>query len=174
MDAAQQLERDAGVTEMARIEDSAIGLADRLRGGEDAPLTLLLKGNLQLSGTLACTGHGWLLMSDGNRSVLVPLHAVIRISGLPGTAVKPVGTVRHSLASVLRTLARDRAAVHLYLEDSEHAGPLAGVFDRVGFDYVELAVTADGEPRRQRNVLTSYAIPFAALVAVSSRNNGRP
>ncbi len=174
LDAAQQAERDADIAEMARIEASGIALADRLRGGVGVPLALLLRGNLKFSGTVSRVGHGWLLLADGNRSVLVPLQSLLRISGLPVTAVMAVGTVRYSLASALRTLARDRAAVHVYLEDSDKTGPLSGVLDGVGSDFLELAVIGDGEARRQRNVVASYAIPFAALVALSSRNGARP
>ena len=42
------------------------------------------------------------------------------------------------------------------------------MIDRVGRDYLDLAVTGDGEERRAANVRQLATIPFAALAGIRS------
>jgi hypothetical protein len=83
---------------------------------------------------------------------------------------------RLGLASALRGLARDRAALAVIVS----GGPTGettfhGVIDRVGRDYLDLAVTGAGEERRAANVLQLATIPLSALAGIrSARTPGLP
>ncbi|MCY0903556.1 hypothetical protein [Arthrobacter sp. H14-L1] len=170
--AGRLLELETDVAELIRMEESAISLADRIRGAADSPVTVVLSGNVRFRGTVSYVGQEWLLLTEGERSVLVPLRHLTRISDLPKGVLKPLSQVPHTLAAALRTLARERAAVRVYLVGADMAGsglPVTGVLDRVGSDFVELAVVADGEPRRESSVRARLGIPFTAVVAISSR-----
>ncbi len=174
--AARLLEMETDVAELVRMEESAISLADRIRGALDSPVTVVLSGNVRFSGTVSYVGQEWLLLAEAERSVLVPLRHLTRIWDLPRGVLKPSSRVPHTLASALRTLARERSAVRVYLLGSEIGGsclPVTGVLERVGSDFLELAVVADGEPRRESSVRARYGIPFAAVLAISSRTEAR-
>lgn len=170
--AAHLLELETDVAELVRMEESAISLADRIRGAVDSPVTVVLNGYLRFSGTVSYVGQEWLLLVEAERSVLIPLRHLTRISDLPKRVLKPVSRVPHTLAAALRTLARERVPVHVYLVGAEFGGnnpPVTGVLDRVGSDFLELAVLGDGEARRESSVRARTGIPFAAIVAISSR-----
>lgn len=174
--AARLLDLETDVAELVRMEESAIALADRIRGAVDSPVTVVLSGNVRFSGTVSYVGQEWLLLTEAERSVLVPLRHLTRISDLPNGVLKPLSRVPHTLAAALRALARERAAVRVYLVGAESAGssqPVTGVLERVGADFMELAVVADGEPRRESSVRARYGIPFAAVVAIISRVQAR-
>jgi hypothetical protein len=51
---------------------------------------------------------------------------------------------------------------------------LAGVIDRVGSDYLDLAAVVPGEARRSGSVGQVSAIPFSVVAMVRSNNSGAP
>ena len=172
--AAGMQELEAEVAELAQIEQSRLELIDRLRGAVDAELQLMLRESLQFTGTVTYVGLDWLLLAVADRSVLIPVASIVWVAGLGPLALKPAGKVRRTLASALRTLARDRAPVNVHLgAGAGRETALSGFLDGVGADYLELALVPEGESRRTRNVAASYSIPFGALLALSSRVQDR-
>ncbi|MCZ2402784.1 hypothetical protein IV498_06180 [Paenarthrobacter sp. Z7-10] len=173
--AARQQDLETEISERVRLELAGISLADRLRAAAGSQLHITVRGQLQFFGTVSCVGLDWLLLSVSTRSVLLPLGALVRVSGLGPQAVEPVGRVGISLASALRNLMRDRAGVVLYLADdgSPDAG-LTGVLDGVGQDFVEFSVLPAMEPARSHKVTARYVVPFSMLLAVASQAEDRP
>ena len=92
---------------------------------------------------------GTLIVSGSSGSVVIASAAVRAVSGLGRrTAVaEDEGPVRGrlDLRRALRGLARDRASLHLVLDDGT---VLVGTIDRVGADYVEVAEHAADLHRR--------------------------
>lgn len=170
LEAAERLALESEISERARMDQSAIEFADRLRGQTGHFLKFRLQGGRTFAGTLTHTGSGWLMLEEGVRSVLIPLGAVRFVEGLTRSTA-PAGAAggrRLGLASAFRALARDRAEVMVYLGD-EGGGYVSGTIDRVGRDFLEMAVLPAGEPRRPGNSGTVYAVPFAAVTAAVSQ-----
>ena len=170
-EAAERAEVDAEVTDRSRRELAAVRLTDRLRAAGGSTLTLSVTGGLRITGLLADTGPDWLLLEEaGGGSALVPLAAVLGLAGLPPWASAPdsEGAVaaRLRLGYALRGLARDRAAVTVFLTDG---AAVAGTIDRVGADFLEVTEHPVGEPRRRGAVRGARVLPFAGVALVRSR-----
>jgi hypothetical protein len=169
----EHAERAAEVEDRARAEVGAVRFLDRLRAAVDLPLRVRTAAGL-VAGTLSRLGRDWLLLEeDGGREVLVPLHAVLTVGGLPPLAAAP-GTMdavtrRLGLWFVLRRLARDRAPVRVLLADGTALG---ATVDRVGADFLEVAVVPTGEARRPAAVRDVLVVPMRGLVAVRREAEG--
>lgn len=171
MAAGARLDLDADVAERTRAEAAAVELADRLRGSLGLLIVVQLASGSTVEGTLSHAGSQALVLDEPLHQVLVPYAAAVRYRGLSRVAVPEPSRVRQrlGLASALRGLARDRAALAVLLTGGS-AGEtvLHGVIDRVGRDHLDLAVTGDGEDRRTANVRQVATIPFGALAGVRS------
>ncbi len=161
-------QRSAEVAERTRAEIGQIELAARLRPAVGAAVKLRCRAGVNLSGRLERVGPDWVLLTeDTGREALVAMPALISIGGLSRLSAAPgsegVVAARLGLRSALRGIARDRSVVAVHTGD----GPvLSGTLDRVGADFVELAVHPTGEWRRSGEVREVAVIPFHALVAV--------
>lgn len=153
-DADQRLRLEVGrTTIVARLRaavghDVAVGIDDQV-----------------IRGRIEGVGPDWVLIGDGSETLL-PLASVGWLQGLGRASdVGDPGRVwsRLGLRSALRGLARDRAEVRLH-----HAAgqPVSGTIDRVGDDYLDLAVHPPGEPRRAAAVTAVRTVPLTAVRAV--------
>ena len=154
----------------ARAEIGSVALADRLRGAVGSSLSLHCRGAGRVAGRLVEVGPDFVLVEDEQaRSSLVAAGAILAVSGLSRrTAVaEDAGPVRGrlDLRRALRALARDRAAVHLTLDDGL---VLSGTVDRVGADYLELAEHPADQPRRSEAVVGVRAVVIGAIAVVRS------
>lgn len=163
LEAAEAAELAAEVEDRTRRETALISVVDRLRAAVGRPLRI---GTAQgvLRGELTETGTDWLMLREGARSaVVVPLSAVLAVSGLPATAVSgaSVGPVagRLDLRHVLRGIIRDRAPVRLVVRDGQS---YRGVLNRGGADFVEVATDSSESGRSA----PSWLIPLPAVVAI--------
>lgn len=176
MAASERLDLDAEITERTRTESAAVELADRLRGSLGLLLVVQLASGSTFEGTLSHAGSQALVLDEPMHQVLVPYASAVRYLGLSRLAVTEPSKVRQGLglASALRGLARDRVSLAVLISGgSAGESVLHGVIDRVGRDYLDLAVTGDGEERRAANVRQVATIPFAALAGIrSSRTPG--
>lgn len=168
LEALEGADRSAEIAERPRIEIGSLGLGERLRAASGARLRVRTPGELTVSGTLARTGPDWLLLDEGGgRETLVALSSVLAVSGLPRLAAAPGSggplAARLTLRHALRGIARDRSAVRLHLRD---ATVLDATLDRVGADFVDVALHAPGEPRRRAEVREVQVIPSAAIAVV--------
>ena len=168
-DAAQAAELAAEVAERTRRESALLRLVDRLRAAEGALVTVSLPGAGVLRGRLLDAGADWLLLDEGAaREVLVPLTAVLGVTGLGSRSATPDdGPVakRLDLRWALRGLARSRSGVALGLVDG---ALVTGTLDRVARDHLDLAEHGLGEARRVGAVRQVRLVPMSAIAYVRS------
>jgi hypothetical protein len=160
-------ERAAEVDERTRVEVGTLTVIDRLRAAGDAQVALRLPTDLTLRGRVERVGPDWLLLAeDTGREALVATAALLGIRGLGRQAGTPgsMGVVasRLTLRHALRGVARDRSAVRLHLLE----GSVDATIDRVGADFVDVALHPVAEPRRGRAVRDVELVPLRAVVAV--------
>lgn len=168
--ANERLNLDAEIAERARVDAGRVELADRLRGSLGLSIRVHLASGSVVEGNLSHAGSEALLLNEPGHQVLIPYTSALRYAGLARLAVTEPSRVRQrlGLASALRALARDR--VHLAILVSRGPGEttLHGVIDRVGRDFLDLAVTHEAQERRPPNVRQTATIPFGALASIRS------
>lgn len=168
---ADRLALETEVNERTRVEMVSLPLEDRLRAAVGCRISVQLSCGDMVRGELTHAGADALVLDDDQNQVLIPYAAAMRYVGLGRQARAENSQVRRSigLAHALRGLARDRAEVSVTICGAAGAVRLAGVIDRVGRDYIDLAAVVPGEPRRNRSVAQVSAIPFTALSMIRSQ-----
>jgi hypothetical protein len=162
---------EAEISERARVEAAAVVLMDRIRGGMGSRLAVHLHGGRAFEGVLSHAGAEALVLDERRHQVLIPYGSVAHYAGLGRVSLGETSQVRRriGLAHALRSLARDRAALTLILRHSPPDGSgLTGVIDRVGADFLDLALVAPGEVRRASQVRQVATVPFGSLGAIRS------
>jgi hypothetical protein len=169
-DAAGAAELVGEVAERTRREAALLRLADRLRPAAGAELTVHVPGAGPQRGRLLDCGVDWLLLEQtGARELLVPLPAVLGVTGLGARSAGPdaEGPVakRLDLRWALRGLARSRTGVGIGLVDGSL---VSGTLDRVGADHLDVAEHGAGELRRASAVRQVRLVPLSAVALVRS------
>ena len=172
LEAADQADLAAEVSDRTRHARAQVLLADRFRASLGAGVRLRLLGGGLLEGTVRGVGSDWLLIRDGlDADVLVRPEAVLEVGGIAGAARPAGGTVadRVTLRYLLGGLVRSRSTVTLGLVDGSS---LVGTIDAVGADALDLGssrldepaewASASGRPARS----TTRVVPLAALVVI--------
>jgi hypothetical protein len=167
--AAEQADLSAEVADVVRAQWADVALADRLGPLLGAPVRCSVTGVGVLEAPLLDAGLGWLLLGEqaGPAETLVSTAALQWVEGLTRHTDTAQGrgqlARRLGLGHVLRGIARDRAAVLLVLRDAQ---TMTGTVDRVGADFLEVAVHPLDEPRRVDRVRLVRAVPWSALAVV--------
>jgi hypothetical protein len=161
-------ERNAEIDERTRAEAGLLNIADRLRPSIGASIGVRCAGGLHLSGRVRLVGSEWLLLVEGSgREAVVATAAIWSVAGLGrlSATADSIGLVetRLGMRHVLRGIVRDRSVVRLHLRDGVI---LDGTVDRVGGDFLELAMHAAGELRRRKEVREVMVVALAAVVAL--------
>lgn len=168
-DAAQAAELTAEVAERSRREAALLLLGDRLVPAVGAQVQVHLPGVGIARGVLQACGVDWLLLEEaGRREALVPLAAVVGVTGAGARASaqdQSAVAKRLDLRWALRGLARSRTPVTLTLLDGT---AVHGTLDRVGADHLDLAEHGPEELRRAGAVRQVRLVPLRALVVVRS------
>ena len=129
-------------------------------GAIGRPLRVRDERRLAITGALLEIGPDWLLIQEGpGREVLLALTAVTICEGLAAATGPTVGGVklRLNLRFALRGIARVRSPVAIVVcggvgEPTGLYTEITGTVDRVGGDFVEVALHAPWEPRRAGSV----------------------
>ncbi len=171
VDEHERAHREAEIADRVRRELARVELSDRLRAN-DGRIELLLRGGRLIRGDLIDAGSDWLVVDERHRGeVLVPVHAIIEVSGLGRSVAAPSDPRRLlSLRQALRVLARHRVGV---IVEDELRRVRTGTIDIVGADFFELAQHPLDMPRRGGTVLASRVIPYRAVVAVTTNVDQR-
>lgn len=164
-DALAARDRALEVGELARAEISRLALVDRLAPAVGTSIVARSRGGVRFAGTVRQVGPDWVLLDEGQgREVVLSLDNVVSVTGVGRSTSPPPGPQpRLGFARVLRGLARDRSPIRVHLVDGS---VLDGTIDRVGRDFVELAVHGAGEVRRRSEVRTVEILPQRAISAV--------
>lgn len=166
-----------------RVAIGAVSAIQRLSGSIDRQIRVRLAGGVSVGGVLRTVGPDWLLLTEGQgRDCLVALAAVNAVEGLTASTGPEMTSLaqRLDLRRALRGLARDRSPVAVAMSGwaggsagsgAGAYGPigsaeLTGTIDRVGADFVEVAVHAAWEPRRAGTVRSVALVPLAGIVLV--------
>ncbi len=169
-----------------RVAFGALTAAERLAGAIGTTLRIRLDGGAVVGGSLRTMGPDWLLVVEATgRECLVCWRAVIAVEGITARSGPQLSVLerRLDLRRALRGLARDRSPVVVALTGwraGMAVGPLGdpaapdpgaeviGTIDRVGADFVEVAIHAPWEPRRAGTVRSVALVPLDAVVLVRS------
>jgi hypothetical protein len=166
-DFLERAERDSEVADRTRSEVGQITLMSRLRSSEGRELTLRLIGGATISGPVVRLGVDWMLLTCPGE-VVVPLAAVATVTNLPWDSVSPHGVEvvgsRLTLSSVFRAMAIERARITVQLSDSS---TVSGTPDRVGRDFVDLAVHHEDEAPRATAVSRRATVAYGAISVVT-------
>jgi hypothetical protein len=166
--AIETAERSGEVDERARIELGRLRLVERLRPAVGLEVRVSCPAAVTVAGALRRTGAQWLLIDErGGRQALVVLTAVMSVTGT-GRRSAASGSMdriesRLGLTHALRGIAHDRSTVRIDLIDGSS---LDGTIDRVGADYLELALHGPGEARRRSEVRELAVVALTALAVV--------
>jgi hypothetical protein len=167
LDALVSAEVAGEVAERTRIELSRVHLVDRLRAAEDHPIEVHCAGAGAIRGQLSSVAAEWLLIAEpSGGEALVANSAVLGVVGL-GRAVAPRDDTavarRLGMRQALRAIAKDRAPVEIHLVDGAvHTGTV----DRVGADFLDVAIHLLGESRRTALRSSEVALPVHAIAVV--------
>ena len=165
-EAAEAAELELEVRDRSRREASLIRTVDRLRAARGAEVALVVLGAGPVPGVLRDAGEDWVLVEQpGAGEVLVPLAAVLSVTGLGRRTAQDAGEVarRLDLRWALRGLARARSGVQVALVDGS---VLTGTLDRVGADHVDLAEHVAGQERRPSSVQGVRLVPLTGVALV--------
>ncbi|MCC3274011.1 hypothetical protein MUK71_11670 [Arthrobacter zhangbolii] len=172
MAAADERHAAGEISERVRVELGGISLQDRLRSQSGRELVVDLGRAGTLRGVLRHVGAGWVVLERERGSALAALAHVVSVRGLDRFAEPAARALNLGIASALREISRDRSIVALRLAGKASGEVLHGTIDRVGADFVELAVVAAGEERRPGNVSAVHLLPTSAVAAVLTQQHG--
>ena len=170
----------AELADRQRVAAGALLFTARLVGAVGRPVRLRLSAGPPATGVIRSVGPDWILLAERpGREALVNLGAVTAVEGLVHATGAPLSGIalRLDLRHMLRGIARDRSPVSVLIPGST-TGPelngteITGTLDRIGADFVELAVHAPWEPRRATTVRSVLALPIRALIAVRAMPMG--
>jgi len=164
----------AELADRQRVAAGTISMVERIAGAVGWPIRLRTVAGITVTGTLQRVGPDWLLLQESpGREVVLALRATTVVEGLSAaTGVSMTGVQRRlNLRHALRGLARDRSPIALVVsggvgEPAALHTELTGTVDRIGADFLEMALHAPWEPRRTASVRSIVLVPLEAIVLV--------
>lgn len=159
--AERRAQDEAEIADLVEVEMARTRLADRVRARVGAQLWLRLDDGHEVSGTLVDAAPQWVLLSSGERRLLVPVAAVAAAWPL-GRVAPRAGAVesRLGITHALRAIARQGVTVRL----RTRAGEVRGRVVRVWADHVDVAP----EDRWSPAVADVMSVALTAVLLVCS------
>jgi hypothetical protein len=165
-DAEVRRELDEEVSDRTRRERATVGMYERLAANAGGRVGLQVISGESVEGSITDVGRDWVLLASGvQRSILVPLGAIVTATGVPSRAGGSAVGKRFGLGYALRGLSRDRAVVALV---DVTGTTVTGTIDAVGSDVLDLSEHPPDLPRRPEHVTAERMVPFAAIAVVRS------
>ncbi len=164
----------AELADRQRVAAGAVSMVERIAGAAGRSIRVRTTAGIAVTGTLLRVGPDWLLLQEGpGRQALLALAATTIVEGLSWETGAPLHGVglRLNLRHALRGLTRDRSPVALVVcggvgEPTSLYTEITGTIDRLGSDFLELALHAPWEPRRATSVRAVVLVPVPAVVLV--------
>jgi hypothetical protein len=170
--ATETAERDSEVADRTRAGVAQITLMSRLHSGAGSELRLQVLGAGEVAGRLERLGADWLLVTTPVELVVLTaaVSAVYNL-GAGSTSPEVISPVvaRTHLTAVLRAIARDRSTVAFCLRDG---GRLVGTPDRVGADWVDIAVHEESQVPRRSAVRGRMTVAFSSISTIRRGRSG--
>ena len=164
-------DRATEVSERTRIEIGALSLGDRLRAARGSQVRLRCRGDFRIAGVLRQASPQWVLL-DGGRGdeTLVSVANLVSVTGLSRLAVGAAHEAvesRLGIRQALRGIAADRSTCQIRLAD---ASTVVGTLDRVGGDFVEIALhTSDVRRRTEVREVQLLSLPWLVALRRDAR-----
>lgn len=165
----------AELPDRERQAAGSVTMVQRCAGAIGRSITVRTRGGRAHTGELREVGPDWLLLaSAAEGETIVASAAVVTLDGLTSATGMPLTVVasRFDLRLALRGIARDRAPVTIGVMgargDQGGTADLSGTLDRVGSDFLEVALHPAWEPRRASSVRSVVLLPLAAVDSVRS------
>lgn len=174
-DEIEEAQLSAELADRQRVEMGSVWMSARLTGAIGSPVRLRLAVGAAASGVLTGVGPDWVIIQEApGREALVSLWAVTMVEGLLAATGRPVEglALRLDLRRALRGIARDRSPVAISLMGGSvdttgiPGSEVTGTIDRVGADFIELALHAPWEARRSATVRRIVLLPLSGIVLV--------
>jgi hypothetical protein len=160
-------DRRVEIAERTRAELAQVGLAERLRGAEGRLVRVRTREAQEVEGEVCCVGADFLLLTTARQESVLPLTAITAATGLGDASVSAevMGRVRAGLGLgwALRRIAADRSPVSLVVAGG---AVLTGTVQRVGADFLEMAVHGPDETPRARRSRGLTLVPFGAIAVL--------
>ena len=163
----------AELADRERVAVGAVSMGQRFAGALNRQVKVRTTVGIAVAGTLRKVGADWMLMEESvGREALLAMSAVTMVEGLSSASGPQINGVdlKLDLRFVLRGLVRDRSPVAVVIrgggEPPSRYTESTGTIDRIGADFLELAVHAPWEPRRAASVRSVALIPLVAVVLV--------
>lgn len=160
------------VADRTRREQASRTLVDRLRQ-DWSQVQVVVASHRTLTGGVLDVGADWFALEGSDRREwLVPVAAVVELTGLAGPRLteEPASLHRLGLGYPLRALARGRVPV---LVDDVLGRCLTGTIDAVNADAIELSPHPVDQPLRRPSAVPRRILALSALACVGGPI-GRP
>lgn len=128
--------------ELRRAEEATNSLVGRLMGGRGSEVSLCMRSGHCVNLVIADCSRSWLRGAIDTKEILIPLHAILQVKGLPsgkiGDFSGPVSR-NMSFASAVRVFAdkHREAVVHM------GTGSVVGKIIRVGSDCMDIVSASE-------------------------------
>jgi len=164
----------AELADRQRVAAGAISMVERISGALGHQIRVRTNVGITVTGALRKVGPDWLLLSEGpGCETVLAARAITVVEGLLAATGVPITSLglRLNLRFALRGLARDRSPVALVVAGGVGdpvglATELTGTIDRIGADFLEIALHAPWELRRAASVRAVVLVPLTAVVFI--------
>ena len=140
LQAEQDVEVHEEARELALAEMAAVTLGDRITALDPgSAVTAMIADASTVSGAVESGAPDHLLLADGRERILLPLHAIASITGLPRVMHEDAAaSIRSPIHSTWRSVLRECFARRIQVQLASPAQTITGRLTWVGNDHLSL------------------------------------